>query len=322
MRKIKWVYSILVFGVCLLKAQQLPHYTQFLFNKGGYNPAANGTSLSQPYDVVFGGRTQWIGLKNNPKSIFINANYTFIPQRSYKNWHNAGIYIDQDQAGVMIHNSVYASYAFHLLLSKNTVMSMGVHAGMKQFLLSRNSLDPNDPAVAKSSGSIFAIPDIVPGLRLYNKKFFLDFSLWHITKFRQKGIGGQIGSPSVLVPHYYIGAGRRFTFGEMANLVVAGNVYSSAKSVPSVELNVMSYWYKRFAYGLSVRNVDFVCGIIQFRLVNSLVVGLAYDLSVNRLSRVAPHTVEVMIGVSPLFGNNAKTVSYSKRIANCPDLSF
>ncbi len=316
------IYSLYLVACCFSKAQQLPHYTQFLFNKGGYNPAANGNSFNQPYEVVFGGRTQWIGMRNNPNTIFINFNYTFIPKRSYKNWHNAGIYIDQDQAGLFIQNTVYASYAFHLLLGKKLVMSAGVHAGVKQFLLSKGGLDRNDPAIAKSAGSVIAIPDIVPGLRLYNKKFFFDFSLWHITKFRQRGIGGQIGAPSVLWPHYYLGAGKRFVFNELNNLVVAGNLYGSIKSIPSVEVNVMNYVFQRFAYGLSVRNIDFVCGIIQFRLLNTMVIGLAYDLSINRLSRAAPHTAEIMIGLSPIFGNTKKPISYSERLVHCPDLGF
>lgn len=317
-------YCIVVFLAVIqfCHAQQLPHYTQFLFNKGGYNPAANGTSLLQNYDVVFGARSQWIGVRGNPTTIFLNANYTFIPQRAYKNWHNVGVYFDSDQAASFIHNSVYLSYAFHMLLNKKTVMSVGVHAGMKQFLLSRNSLDRNDPAIAKSSGNVFAVPDIIPGMRIYNKKFFFDLSLWHVTKLRQKGIGGQIGSPSVLVPHYYLGVGKRFMLRDYNNIVVAANLYSPVTALPSAEINVMSYWGQRFALGMSVRNVDFVCAIFQIRALNSLVFGFAYDLSINRMIKAAPHTGEIMIGISPIFGNKPPERRDNSRIANCPDLGF
>lgn len=322
MKRRVWYSLFLLNFFVFTKAQQLPHYTQFIFNKGGYNPAANGSSLLQPYEFVFGARSQWIGMRSNPTTIFINGNYTFIPQRSYSNWHNVGGYIDSDQGANFISNSIYASYAFHLLISKKTVMSFGVHAGMKQFLLSKASLDKNDPAVAKSAGNVFAIPDIIPGFRMYNKKFFFDFSIWHITKLRQTGIGGQIGSPSKLIPHYYIGGGRRLTFNDYNSFVIAGNIYSPLTTIPSLEVNVMHYWNKRFAYGMSVRNIDFLCGIVQFRIVNSFVVGMAYDLSINKLSRVAPHTAEIMIGISPIFGNKLPEKNYSKQAAFCPDLGF
>lgn len=60
-------------------AQQTQQYTQFLFNRAGYNPAANGYSFKSPYEIIFGGRYQWIGFGNSPSEIFLNANYTLIP---------------------------------------------------------------------------------------------------------------------------------------------------------------------------------------------------------------------------------------------------
>jgi hypothetical protein len=81
---------------------------------------------------------------------------------------------------------------------------------------------------------------------------------------------------------------------------------SSYKNIPDLELNVMNYWYQRFAYGFSVRNKDFVCGIFQIRIVNNLIVGLAYDLSVNKMFKPNTHTAEIMIGLSPIFGTSGE----------------
>src|SRR4051812_15897554 len=88
--------SLLIFQ---MRAQQFPQYTQFIFNKIGYSPAASGTSVNAPFELVGGARTQWVGVANNPKSQFISFNYNFVPQHSYSHWHNVGMYIDQDQDG-------------------------------------------------------------------------------------------------------------------------------------------------------------------------------------------------------------------------------
>ncbi len=96
MRKVI-LYLFLTVELYNIKAQQFPQYTQFIFNKIGYNPAASGTSVNAPYEIIVGARTQWIGMPNNPKSQFVSFNYNFVPQHSYSHWHNVGIYIDQDQ---------------------------------------------------------------------------------------------------------------------------------------------------------------------------------------------------------------------------------
>lgn len=287
-------------------SQQLPQYTQFLFNKTGYNPAASGTSLKMPVEVIFGARTQYIGLNNNPKVAFLSANYTFIPQRSYKNWHNAGVYVDQDRNGVFLDNSLYLSYTFHQMITKKTVMAVGVFAGLKQYRLDASSLDRNDPAISNSARSLLAYPDIVPGIRIYNRKFFADLSLWQASVFQQKGYfsSKQIGSPSKLPLHYIFSIGRKFNLPLDNKFLVSLNIRGTYKTIPNFELNFMNYWNKRFAYGFSLRDRNFVCGIFQIRVVNSLIIGLAYDLSINKMFRPATHTGEIMIGISPMFGND------------------
>lgn len=305
MKKIIYIFSF--FSSALL-AQQLPQYTQFIFNKTGYNPAAAGSSLKSPTEIIFGGRTQWIGLNNNPKVAFLSANYTFIPKHAYKNWHSAGVYIDQDRNGVFVDNSIYLGYAFHQLITKKTVMAVGVFAGLKQFYLNSSLIDRNDPAIASSARSFLAYPDVVPGIRISNKKFFADLSLWQVTVFRQKGYfsSKQIGSPSALPLHYIFSIGKKMSLPFDNNLMVAVNMRGTYKTIPNLELNVMNYWYQRFAYGFSIRHTNFIAGIFQIRIVNNLVVGFAYDMSVNKLFKPALNTVEVMIGISPVFGTSGE----------------
>ncbi len=300
----KKYFNILIF-FCLVKinfAQQFPQYTQFIFNKIGYNPAASGTSISAPYELIFGARTQWLGVSNNPKSGFFSFNYNFVPQHAYSKWHNVGVYVSQDQNGNFVHNDVWLSYTFHLLLSKKILLSTGVFAGIKQYRLTKNNLDRNDPAVSGSSGATIALPDISPGVRISSKKFFADFCLQQITVFSQRGIGGKIGSPSRVIPHYIISAGRKFKFNDYNTFIVATNLRGSIAGLPSVELNAMNYYNKRFAYGFSVRSRNFLCAIIQFRLLNAVNVGLAYDLSINKFRGASLNTGEIMLSFSPVFG--------------------
>ena len=301
---IKNYFKILSF-VCVANfcvAQQFPQYTQFIFNKIGYSPAASGTSVNAPFELIFGARTQWVGVSNNPKSGFVSFNYNFVPQRSYSKWHNVGIYIDQDQNGNFVHNDVWLSYTFHLLLSRKWLLSTGIFAGIKQYRITKSNLDRNDPAVSGSANALIALPDIMPGIRLSNKKIFVDLSLPQVSIFSQRGIGGKIGSPSKVIPQYILSVGKKGKFNDYNTLQVAINLHGSFVGLPSVELNAMNYYDKRFAFGMSVRSKNFVSAIVQFRLLGTVNVGLAYDLSINKMFRASPNTGEIMISFSPIFG--------------------
>ena len=300
-----------------VNAQQFPQYTQFIFNKIGYNPAASGTAVNAPYEIIFGGRSQWIGLTNNPKSQFVSFNYNFVPHRSYHHWHNVGAYIDQDQTGNFVHNDIWLSYTHHLLINRKMILSAGIFAGIKQFRLTLNNLDKNDPAVQKSAGSVLAYPDIVPGIRLSGKKFFVDFSLQQISVFKQKGIGGQIGSPSKLQTHYNFSIGKKGILNDFNAVTLAINMRGSFIMLPSVELNIMDYYNKRIAFGASIRGKNFLAAIVQFRLLGNLNVGIAYDLSINRMLRAAPNTVEVMISISPIFGGDMTEKRSRRSVSEC-----
>lgn len=310
-------YLFFSFFISSLTAQQFPQYTQFIFNKIGYNPAASGTSINTPYELILGARTQWTGFTNNPKSAFVSFNYNFIPKRSVSKWHNVGVYIDQDDAGNFVHNDIWLSYTFHLLLAKKTIMSFGLFAGIKQYKLTKNNLDRNDPAVSISNASVLAYPDLVPGIRLTNKKFFMDICFQQVSIYKQKGIGGQIGSPSKLLAHYNFSAGRKIKINDFDKLMFAINLHSSVVGLPSAELTVINYYNKRFAIGASIRSKNFVCAIVQFRLLQNLNVGLAYDLSTNRVFRASPNTFEIMISFSPLFGGEMIEKAVKFNVSDC-----
>lgn len=310
-------YLFIFFCLNQLFAQQFPQYTQFIFNKIGYNPAASGTSINAPYELILGARTQWFGFANSPKSAFVSFNYNFIPKRSISKWHNAGIYIDQDQAGNFVHNDIWLSYTFHLLLAKKTIMSFGIFAGIKQFRLTKNNLDRNDPAVSNSNTSVIAYPDLVPGIRITNKKFFMDVCFQQVSVYKRSGIGGDIGSPSKLLPHYNFSAGRKIKINDYDKLMVAVNLRSSIVSLPTAEITVINYYNKRFAIGASIRSRNFVCGIVQFRMLKNLNVGLAYDLSTNKVFRTSPNTGEIMVSFSPLFGGELPEKAVKLNVSDC-----
>jgi type IX secretion system PorP/SprF family membrane protein len=318
MRKL-WTHILVL--ICLLsEAQQTNQYSQFILNRYAYNPAAAGSSFKGgPIDVLIGTRRQWLDIDNAPRDNFVYFNYTFIPKRSYRKWHNVGAFVDQTSAGVFVNNSFYISYTFHLILTKKVTAAVGFFAGAKRFQLSVNSLDINDPAVQKSSYQLWTYPDLIPGIRLYSKKTFVDISMRQLTTTSQSGQNKQIGNKSKLVPHLYFTAGRKFWLENDLLLTAAVNVRSTLSVLPSIEGSVMLS-RPNIAVGISARDNNFLCGILQFRFLKNALVGIAYDYSISRMHLSAPNTIEVMLGITPIEARDRFTKS--SNVAKCPALDF
>ena len=71
--KIKNIFSIISVFICLaqVKAQQLPQISQYLRNQYMINPGAAG--VYDFTDVTLGGRLQWAGLEDAPKTSYLAA---------------------------------------------------------------------------------------------------------------------------------------------------------------------------------------------------------------------------------------------------------
>ena len=318
----KYYIHIYLFFCCWnLSAQQTTQYTQFTFNKYGYNPAAAGTSFKSPFEIIIGTKRQWLDIDNAPKTNFFGFNYTFIPKRSYRKWHNIGAYVDQDQSGVFASNSFLVSYTFHLLLTKKLTASFGVFAGVRRFFISLNSLNISDPAVANSASKLTAYPDIIPGFRLYSKKFFFDVSLHQITTPKQANSKKEIGLNSKVVPHIYTSVGFKIFFDNNFSLVPSLNMHTTLTYIPVFQGNIMLNYGTRFGIGLTVTDKDFAGAIFQIRFLKNATVGIAYEYSINRLRVAAPNTFEFMMGIIPIFDSKDR-YGKSSNVAKCPILEF
>lgn len=320
MRKI-FTYSFILLSQILF-AQQTVQFTQYTFNKYGYNPAAAGSNINSGLEVILGGRQQWIGFENAPASNFLSANYTIKPQRSYKRWHNIGIYMGREKVGLFRNENYYLSYTLHLPLNKRLTMSFGIFAGVRNMAFDGKRISIDDPVYGSSYSNYFLMyPNFIPGIRLYNKKSFLDISIHQIYKNRQVQGNKQVGSKSVLVQQLYVSLGRKIVLENSVILIPSINIHSSFINIPSIEGNLMAYFKKRIGVGVTLRNKDFVSGIFQIRFLKNLTAGFAYDYSINKMKAATPHTVEFMLGLTPMMTNMLDDKG-KHSVAKCPDFDF
>jgi type IX secretion system PorP/SprF family membrane protein len=313
--------AILLLNFSQTFCQQTGQFTQFTFNKYGYNPAAAGSSAVPGIDIVTGIRKQWIGFENGPGVTFVGANYTIRKERSYKRWHNVGFYYSKEKAGLFRNEGYYASYSLHLPITNKYKMSFGIFAGVRKFAFDKKLISPSDPVYGITYPDYFSsYPDFIPGIRIYNNKVFFDVSIQQLIKNKQVQGNKQIGTKSALTPQIYISYGKRINTDNGFVLVPAINVHSGITSIPSIEFNMMAYYNKRIGIGATIRNKDFISGIVQIRLYSNIVAGFAYDYSTNRLNSVASNSVEFMLGFTPLM--NFVGGRSNANVSKCPSFDF
>lgn len=312
---------LILFLVASATAQQTPVFTQYTFNKAGVNPAASGTDINQKYNYVFGINRQWVGFDNPPKTNFVNFSMTLRPPRSYHYWQNVSIYVDTEENGIFSNNGIYAGYTFHVLLKRNWVASFGVYAGIRSNYVSVGTVDPADPIFQKSNYRAFLYPDIIPGLRLSNKKMFVDLAMRQITTPKLKDFhGNSIGGPSTLKPSLFVAFGRKIGLSDNFVFMPSVALNTALIHYPDVSLNAMVYYVNRMGAGVALRNLNFLSFIYQIRILKTVTVGFAYSTSLNTARYAAPHSFEIMVGMVPIGMNSKSTGKHS--VARCPGLEY
>lgn len=296
-------------------------YTQYTFNKAGMNPAASGLDINQEVNYILGTNQQWLGMDNAPKQNFFNLSYTIRPPRSYKSWQNAGIYIDLDDSGLMNSAGVYGSYTKHFLIRKRMVISLGVMGGARRYQRTLGIFDQNDPAVQNNKTAVIVYPDIIPGVRLSDKKYFAGLSLRQITIYKLQDFKGRrIGSPSRLRPSLYAEYGRMITLSENLLMMPSVAINMPILGLPIADASLLFYYANRVGLGVGMRNASFASGILQVRFLQNMTAGFAYSYPVNATRYAARNSYEIMIGVTPMGMSTYLTGRHS--IAKCPTMSY
>jgi type IX secretion system PorP/SprF family membrane protein len=319
MRKIL-TYSLLFYSF-LIGAQQTTNYVQYIFGKATVNPAASGTNINQKYYYTFGMNRQWIDFDKAPKATFANFSYTIRPPRSYSYWQNVGFLVERDQSGIISNNGLYGSYTIHLLLRKNLITSFGIYAGVRQFFMSQFVIDPNDPIARSDMFKTLVYPDLIPGFRLSNKKFFFDLSARQVSINKQEDFKGRgFGGPTRLNPTVFAAYGRVFSISDYMIMLPSVSVNWALIGVPSISPTLMFYYGNRFGFGAATRNASFLTAIFQFRILENLSVGTCYSYAINRVGVAGRNSYEIMVGVAPM-GMGGKYVG-GRSVAKCPALDF
>jgi type IX secretion system PorP/SprF family membrane protein len=116
-------------------AQQLPQFTQYMYNMISVNPAYAGSRETLNATILH--RNQWAGLEGNPRTSTFSMHTPLRNERI-----GLGISYINDRLGFESTNYVYGDFSYSVPVSEEVKMSFGLKAGFTSYNL--ENPDPND----------------------------------------------------------------------------------------------------------------------------------------------------------------------------------
>lgn len=304
MRKI--VYSLLMLLPALgSEAQQLPQFSQYRLNDYVYNPAVAG---ARPYyEAKSNNRYQWIGITDAPRTYILSVNG---PHRNKK--IGLGGCLFTDIVGPTRRTGIHFTYAYHMKLNETMKLSLGLNAGLLQFMIDASKItlrDPVDGVIGNQLQTVL-LPDFGAGFYLYSEKFYVGVSAPQILQNKIRFADYSYTSLSKLATHVYATAGYKFDIGEDFDLEPSAVMKYVTPAPVQFDLGARVIYQEKVWLGGALRTKDAISAMIGYVYQENLSFGYSYDFTTTNLKNYSTGTHEIMIGIKFNKKPTSTTSSY------------
>ncbi|MFD2604013.1 type IX secretion system membrane protein PorP/SprF [Euzebyella marina] len=294
-RKFKLAYTpvIVFFGLLFctlgLQAQKEPHYTQYMYNIGSFNPAYVGTVQDPEIAGLY--RAQWVDVPGSPRTIRLGTN---IPLANEK--MGVGLNIINDEMGPSTQTYVELAYSYQFNVSEKAKLSFGMDVG-GSFLnvdFSKGTFEnPGEPILDRETIKKF-YPTVGAGLFLYEDEiWYLGVS---IPNFLTDGIYNDDVATIIedKIQFNFIG-GYVFDLSETLKFKPAFLLNYINGAPLNTNLSTNFLFNDRFTLGASYRFGNSVSALAGFQITSGTYIGYAYDYNTQPLGEFSSGSHEVIL---------------------------
>jgi len=266
-------------------AQQLPQFTQYMFNTIAVNPAYAGSRETLSVTALH--RNQWSGLDGNPETTTFSINTPLKNERI-----GVGLSYIRDNLGFENTNYVYGDFSYTVPLSYNVNLSFGLKGGFTSY--SKQDADPLDGAEV--------------GLSVYEPNFgagaYVSSDRWYVG----------LSSPRIL--NHTVEQGEFQSLERTNYFAIAGLVLDLSLDIkfrPSVLSRFVNgapatydatagfLFYEKFWAGATYRFNDLsnFGAFMDYQVTKDIRIGYAYDLLSQEIRGLSSGTHEVILIFEP-----------------------
>lgn len=301
------VVVLLIAWVNNSMAQQLPLFTQYVFNKYVFNPAVTGTE--DHFTAIANYRYQWQGVTDAPRTYILSVH----GPHKFKNYGIGGA-LYTDVTGPTSRTGAYLSYAYHLKVKSDQKVSLGLSGGLMQYRVDGTKITLADPGDLVLSNTLLTkfVPDFGFGAYWYSDKFYVGVSVPQFIQARIDFSDDGAQSLSKLTSHVYVNAGYTFTLNEDISVEPSFMMRYSYPVIPQVDIAVRGIYQEMFYLGTMYRTQDALAIMAGYQTADEkFTFGYSYDITHSDLDLFSNGSHELM--VKARFGNIKSKTKRRKR---------
>lgn len=302
--KMYYLLFVLMIFLSTLKinAQQLPNYTQYLYNMQIINPAFVGYRADLSLSVL--SRDQWVGLEGAPTT------RTFSINGRTSRGLGIGATVVNDKIGLTETTNVNFDASYTLVISDASRLSLGLKGGMTFF--NNNLFDgitPDNESYASTSGSF---PNVGFGALYYNRDFYVGLSVPYLLETPQFYIQDRFKETSLATnPNIFLSTGALFEVSESIMFKPSTMVRYTTNQPVSIDVNANFLYNEVIEAGLSYRYQSSISALFTLLIKEKYRIGYAYDYKTIRIPGNL-NTHEFILHVDLDFERNSRWLRHNK----------
>lgn len=296
----KRIYPIIIilFISVSTQAQQMPQFTQYMYNTISINPAYAGNR--DALSVVGLHRSQWSGIDGGPETQTLSIHS---PLRNEK--VGIGLSFINDKAGPVENTYIYGDFSYTVNVAETTTLSFGIKGGMTYYNLDSDFLAQqdiqNDPYFTGDSFNRWN-PNIGAGLYLSSQKWYMGLSA---PKLLNNDNNEKSEFKALEQVHYYLTGGYVFDLSEQWKLRPTALAKLTKGAPLSVDVSAAAIYDEKLYLGATYRIDDAVGAFIDFQVLRNFRVGYAYEYTLSDLEQYSDGSHEILL-IYELRLNNTK----------------
>lgn len=287
-------------------AQQLPLFSQYVFNSLHVNPGYAGYKIDPFVQATY--RSQYINFPGAPKTVSISGDMAAADGRM-----GFGASFSSDQIGATRTMTGLLTYAYKIQTGDQSFLSFGASAGVSEYALDGSLLIPDDDtdtSLPIDKVNLFT-PNLNVGLFFYNERFFTGLSAFNL-------IGRQnLENKDIILAlhnvHYYFQIGALIPMSADIEFKPSLLLREDLKGPTNFDINAMFLFKERIWSGLSYRshlnihndnsaqvfptNGNVLAAIVEVFATERLRIGYAYDYNLNTLNKQRNNSHEISVGL-------------------------
>ena len=290
MKRLIILTAVLILGFEYSNAQQLPQFTQYMYNTIAVNPAYAGSR--DALSIVGLNRNQWAGFDGGPQTTTLSIHS---PLRNEK--IGLGLSLINDKTGYESLTYIYTDFSYTIQANEDVDVSFGLKAGVTTYKLAselyNSAFTGNDQYFNERLDRLN--PNIGAGILFHADKWYAGLSM---PKLINHDLNDDSDYKALETVHYYMIAGYVFDLSDNLKFKPSTMVKYTKGAPVSTDLTANFLFNEKFWLGGSYRingEQGAFGALADFQVTDQFRVGYTYEIPTGEIRPYTSGSHEILL---------------------------